>query len=644
MANQISREMALRSGEPNIRSAMGVSHGTHYICFGDRGYYLHKDLTIWDMCCDDQNNYKGWYGSFEEAQEMLEKFNRKDDVQMKTISGVECKLVGMVKAQSFFHANLNEMGNCTKTIYVWDKEADHLVTTAIGLSPMGWGTHYDFYIPASQFEEINSDIKFRTINSTVFKAIDVEEAQKYYDHVLHESQEFREAMYCSTTGYDGIITRVYNLEPKHWGEPTSHVVFFVPEDLDLDNLKTTKKIFLHHSVVQAFNLSDYLQYWGDNKYYKRDVKNTFNSDENNPIKVNNNGDIECRGNVLRVGRVLQQVNKNLDSTQIEKMVSDYKAKYTVDTSRVETSDNIGEVYDISECGGSCMAHKPWGWFTIYEDAGSFMAYIRDKSSGNLLARALVHHVVGIDTGNEYTVLDRVFFEREIYKITMKKWAEEQGYTRMSRIDERVRTKNSISSSYDNVPYIDTLCFASYFNGTMYLTNSDSGYEDLLQNTDGGSEEGYLASGEDRVWCDDEDRYVHIDDAFYCETDGEYYASEYHLCYISGHGYYREDDDDVAYDEHTKEWAFRNDLKYCESRDFYTSDEDYVDIGRGRNEGSYEYFEDTVYCDDICENVMSDEATYITDLDIWVWNESEYYEHSDGNWYSEPENEEDEEVA
>ena len=362
--------------------------------------------------------------------------------------------------------------------------------------------------------------------------------------------------------------------------------------------------------------------------YRVDSTNAFNTNSDNSIKIEG-AKVLSNKQELRLGRVIKAFAGHIfTDLDIEGIVSRFKTKYEVDTSVVKISDDINEVYNISRCGGSCMANVG-DWFDIYQDMGSRIAYILGADN-KLRARALIHDVVG-DDGNEYTVLDRIFYSDEKSKLTMQQWRKEQeGMTRMS-YHEGVdfRGKNPISShQYEHVPYVDNLPYVVEVDGDRYLASSDSmGYKiDFLQETSGASELGEICEhgGEDMVWCTDVDENCHVDDTYYCETDQEYYRYDDDLVYLSDGNYYRTDDDDIAYDEETGEYTWRDDLKYVADENIYTSSDEYIMCD---HDGDYYHIDKMVVTDD-GYTVQLDEATYIEDMGEYVYHTDNYYEHSD----------------
>lgn len=409
-------------------------------------------------------------------------------------------------------------------------------------------------------------------------------------------------------------------------------------------------IYLHGELLK--NLEDFcksslysmlnIEYDTNYAIYKIKSANTFKSSPANPLTIDTNGNFTVGKEQVRLGRVLKTLfGNNISDVEIEKIVSQFKLRYNIDTSRVQVSEKIGYVYGISNCGGSCMAMKDESFFEIYEDMQSKIAYILNDNE-KLVARALIHQVLD-EEGQEYTVLDKIYYESEKDKLTLQKWRSEQhDMTRFTHLDKKLISKYPVKDGYDCVPYVDNLYEAVKRGGEIYLSNScgikNTLYYDTLRNTNGESEQKKISCYiEDKgEWCVDVEAYS--TDAYFCETDGNYYWYNTDLVYISDYGYYLNTDDDVAYDEYEEEWRFVRDLKFCESEQIWTSNEDYIYIEDGEYYGSYEDSTDTTFCEDISGNVMKYEATYIEDKGFYVYHTDEYFEHSNGWWYSVPEDE------
>lgn len=331
--------------------------------------------------------------------------------------------------------------------------------------------------------------------------------------------------------------------------------------------KRTKRVHLSIGLAKELNCSTWME-----------SSKAFGSSKSIQIMHNEiTGEITCNKQSIKVGRLIGAIFPNLNDTEIEDMVNKWKTKFTIDTSTVKVSDNIDKIYKHSPCGGSCMYSVPQEYFEIYKDMRSKIVYLMNDKN-KLEARALFHYLKD-EEGKEYTVMDRVFYNSQKGKLTLQKWRREQeGMTRFQYLDEKPMIgKYPINSRYeDGVPYVDNLHTAVSYCGEYYLATKSTNewnYYDTLLNQEGRSEKKEISGvspNKYNVYCEDIEELVHIDDAFYCETNGCYYYSEHCLVYIYMYGYYHEDDDTVAYDDATDEWDFKDNLKWIESENVWTS--------------------------------------------------------------------------
>lgn len=375
--------------------------------------------------------------------------------------------------------------------------------------------------------------------------------------------------------------------------------------------------------------------------------NAFNTECDTKLSHTDEGNFFV-GNIknrIKLGKILKAITE-LKDHEIEVVVSEWKKQYIVDTSIVEISEDVGEVYSYSSVGNSCMANKDEDWFDIYKDIGSKIAFI---STGiNLHARALLHTLKDIDNGTEVNVIDRIFFDTERDKLTLQRWAKDNGYTPVSDFDNTTLISSPTRDYYDNVPYVDNIykVLKDETTNDYVLSNCTNvdGYKciDTLQDTSGNSEEGVISvtSG---VWCEDIEEYRDVGDSYYCESEECYYAYNDTLVYVYDYGYCSEDDERVALDEETQEYDFIDNLYYTVDG-YYTSSEDYYMVTYGYNEGEYAHI-DASYNTYEGERVLEDDALYIEDLNEYVLldNKDEYYLHSDDKYYTYEEEIEDEEV-
>jgi len=380
----------------------------------------------------------------------------------------------------------------------------------------------------------------------------------------------------------------------------------------------------------------------NNNIYEISSFKSLNTEEKHYIKNAISGKfwLHNRDQELKLGKILQNILIYPDSTKIEEYVSKWKSAYSIDTNIVKVSDDIRRVYDISNVGGSCMANKG-KFMEIYEDLGCKIAYIEED--GYLRARALLW-----DNNLEYyyedndaqdgnlKYIDRIFFDNEINRLTLQKWARENGYSSLPDSTTDFVTKKSVGS-YDYVPYVDNMCYVIEDSDRYRLTNCSDDYIDSLQRTDGSSgEDCGISEFRSGVWCVDIDDYVHEDDATYCESDDEYYCYTEDLCYIHGYGWYLQDDDDICYAKDIDEYKFKDDCVYIYS----TNEWYYYTDGLYYAEDSEEYYSDSsdlYYTEDSGEYYENiDNVYYIQDLDVYYSGNTDLYydEESDTYWSSE----------
>ena len=386
---------------------------------------------------------------------------------------------------------------------------------------------------------------------------------------------------------------------------------------------------------------------GDKQRFE--VDNNLSNNDTITYRLMGDGSILSNtGNTIKLGKLIKALRPTLDSTEIEVYVSRHKSNYLIDTQQVIVSDDIGKVYDISRVGGSCMSYKG-EYMEVYEDLGCKIAYITRKNQDSkdiLVARAILWHDIKVysEANNEELVdtcniMDRVFFSKEIHKLSLLEWAKENKYRDINSFgDDILVTTGSIDTGYDYVPYLDNLYYVT--RGYNLCNCEDFEYIDQLRETDGSSTDHEISYNEDMVYCEDTGDRVHIDNTYWNETHDCYYEYNDDLVYISDRGaYYHVEDDNVVYCTDTGEHAWRDDCYYVEYRD------EWVESTDGYVESTHDmelYKEDDcVYCIDIQEYLYDREPYY------YVEDESEYYynmpedvyEHSDGLLYTYPEEEE-----
>lgn len=188
--------------------------------------------------------------------------------------------------------------------------------------------------------------------------------------------------------------------------------------------------------------------------------------------------------------------------------------YKADTSMVQVSEDIIEVYEMPGEVGSCMQDKSWYRYEMYNTlTDTTIAYI--VHNGVLVARALLHeaHVVNNDGTEEVVkLMDRIYSATNTYLITMKRWAAENGYYVKERQGSGVRVyigPNKDRRTFDNmyircrkiefckfeeVPYMDTFnataigddkiwaghYYSNYINSSnctciVYISGDEDGY-------------------------------------------------------------------------------------------------------------------------------------------------------------------------
>jgi hypothetical protein len=364
------------------------------------------------------------------------------------------------------------------------------------------------------------------------------------------------------------------------------------------------------------------------------VPKTLNSSESAYIKNGTSGEFWLNGQDQRIklGKILKVLMPQWDSTKIETAVSSWKSHYTVDTTTVEVSDDVPTVYDMSSVGGSCMAHKG-SWCKIYEDLKCKIAYIPTEHGGITARMLLWEENLITDNGDIPRLYDRIFYDNENAKLTLVKWAEENGYRPFS--SNEVYTTIDAVGTYDEVPYVDTMCYVLAADGGYKLTNVSGENIDILQCTNGGSVDdcGISTAMDDCVHCVDTDNMLPLDDAYYVDEDGEYYEYDDELVYIDTESaYYRRDSDSVVYAEDTQEYELRNNCTEAVNGDYYY----YTDSLRlGYDDEYYPEDMDLVTLSDVDRYapVCSDVYRYIQDLDEYWYNYEECYEATDLTWWS-----------
>jgi len=293
---------------------------------------------------------------------------------------------------------------------------------------------------------------------------------------------------------------------------------------------------------------------------------TLNTSKDKPLTHGDEGNFWLYGSKdtkIKLSKILKAIFGIDDSTLLEQYNNKWKQTYIVDTSSVEVTEDICAIYDAThassgELGSSCMRYKG-EWMGIYQDVGTKVAYIKDDDD-MLLARALFwdDNIVDED-GNVSRVLDRIFSSSQNHTLTLKKWAKENDITLISDSDDKKYTTiKEHNYNYDGVPYIDNFCYSQM---SKLTTSDEDGYDDILQSTDGTTEEKDATNISAVVsnYCDcceestSEDLHCTYEDSYVCETClDEYYrycedvgGYVYHdFCYyIAGYDYYVKDLDE-----------------------------------------------------------------------------------------------------
>jgi len=371
--------------------------------------------------------------------------------------------------------------------------------------------------------------------------------------------------------------------------------------------------------------------------YQINTDKSLNSTVDHYIKNGPSGDfwLHNRAQKLKLGKLLGQLCPSLTPLEIEDAVNKWKAAYSADTSRVIVSDDIQSVYDISSCGGSCMAHFGHR-MEIYENLGCKIAYILGDD-GLLKARAILwpDNVVNTLTNEKISFMDRIFYEREVYKITLQKWEEENGYLDVKIANELPLETLQTTGSVPEVPYVDTMYYVLEVCGDSYKLANYNGVEetnlsmvDILQSTKGNSDDNCGISerscGENEVWCSDIEDYRDEDDCYWVEDLEVYHYYDDDIVFCEN-GYYSQYNDTICYVEDADEYRFKDSCYFTEDTETWwaTNDELYwvEDLGV-----YYSDADNVVWCDDISIDVSKETTVYyIKDLDC-------YYYHDDGIYY------------
>lgn len=260
--------------------------------------------------------------------------------------------------------------------------------------------------------------------------------------------------------------------------------------------------------------------------------------------------------------------------------------------------------DSSSLGNSCMRYDHCSEYIEFYAANTSNVdmLIALNQDGLLCGRAILWKA---DCGTK--IMDRIY-GTEVMVEKFKRWAidndyihkESQSYDSSSSwigkdggfIQDYEITVNNIRK----MPYMDSFKYTDDVDGsTMVLSNSNGSY--CFTDTDGCTEAfGEGEDDEDYVYCHRSDDRIHIDDARFVPSAGEYYRAEY-----------------CVYTEDTDEWDLEDDCIWLEYRNVWVSENanvTYID-----NENSFRYEE---YVDDEDATELPD-GTYCLSSEV-LYNE------------------------
>ena len=386
--------------------------------------------------------------------------------------------------------------------------------------------------------------------------------------------------------------------------------------------------------------------YSDDIFITIECKNSLNTNENKYISHNTDGEFfvkditkpDDENNKIKLGKILQQlIKEDLTPEKIEEHINLWKKAYTIDTSIVKVSDDISMVYDISNCGGSCMAHK--GHFMdIYKHFGCSVAYIEED--GSLKARAILWNNISFKDKdiNEEEVLkgsfiDRIFYEKEEYKLTLQKWAKENSYETMDKNDFIYLTdEKPLEYFSDGVPYIDTLRNLFYSDDHIQLSSGDYNTIDtdkfiVLEQTNGTDGHSYYFGIEEPgIWVEDLQEYVSEDCAVYLENCDHYVSEDYmFLAYIEEWSMYVDvewEDGDVVWLEDESRYAPTENAYYVEDKDYYVGSTGNIYYCED-DDCYYEELDAICYTEDDETYRLKDNCYCVAETNEWYHNESDF---------------------
>ena len=425
-------------------------------------------------------------------------------------------------------------------------------------------------------------------------------------------------------------------------------------ELTKEDVESTYKHKLYIKNVLNYKLKDLLDnYFSDTGISKRihaflfmKAKNKFNTNSDNLLTVGKKGGIwntKSPNSYIKLGKLLSNLlivntisNKyyKLEDKEIEQLVTTWKSWYSVDISKVKTTKDISWVYNKAHGSSgdlSCSCMRGFGeYMKIYEDLDCSIAYVEDEKQ--LLARALIWRVLD-ENDRELRVHDRIFSSKEIDKITLTKYFEDNNIKHIKDIDSALRTVLTIEDKFygDGVPYVDNM----YCLSSDYRLSTNDDYNGQLQSTSGSYD--YYTGDKitnSSCFCEHCEEYVdyHEDDMVYVEGVGNVCPccidEDYVFCedvdgYVSTDSAVYLDSEDTYVSEN---YSY---LLYCEAEDINidSTTTDYIQIGYDYY--TLEYEESNLY-------FAEDTETYHLDAyDLyWVEDEMYYVENCDDLWVTE----------
>lgn len=244
--------------------------------------------------------------------------------------------------------------------------------------------------------------------------------------------------------------------------------------------------------------------------------------------------------------------------------------------------------DTSSLGNSCMRYDHCSEYIEFYAANTknvdMLVAFNDEDK--VCGRAILWTT---DCGTK--IMDRIYGTEVIIE-KFKKWAIDNDYIHKAYqsydiSDEWVGKDGGFTQNYEitvnnirKMPYMDSFKYTDDVNGnTMVLNNATGDY--CFTDTDGNSEAyGDSEDDDDYVYCARSDDRIHIDNARFVPSAGEYYREEY-----------------CVYADDIDEYDLEDDCVWLEYKNIWVSsnaDVTYID-----NENSFRY-EEYVYCEDSIE--------------------------------------------